>query len=443
MEKIINRGLEGMLEFPCDVERLENGNTLITDAGDETEQGSEIIEVNPLGQIIWNYTGDLRFAHSAKRLKNGNTLISDTNNNRVLEVNTDGEIIFSTDNWNDGTGKLSDKSHLHYPNDAHIVEDNKLLITDRNNNRCLIVDRDGKIEWCYQEGLRHPHNCDLLDNGNVLIADSDDNNILEVNRAGKVVWSLSDVNQDIELTWPRDADLLESGNLLITDSKNSRVIEVNREGDIEWEYTVDYFSNFYEADRLPGGNILISDQQHHQVLEVDEYGNVIWNFRNLRNPNNIFTGIKNGSLKKKDNKNWPKNWILYSRFAEGGGSLDWEKNEKGREYPVLQNDSLGVLCLQQLIAVVPGRTYSMAGKLKAEDMAEDSFTYLQMAFLDEKGGLVEDAAEAPKGIIFEGDMNWTEDTLQARAPENSSSVELRIAICGSGKVGAKDIMFFG
>ena len=43
---------EGIVEFPCDVERLPDGNTLITDAGDERGEGSEIVEVDPEGRIV-------------------------------------------------------------------------------------------------------------------------------------------------------------------------------------------------------------------------------------------------------------------------------------------------------------------------------------------------------------------------------------------------------
>ena len=62
----------GRLDWPADVERLPNGNTLITDAGYWSGQGSEILEVDVLGNIVWKYDKDLRFAHSAKLLPNGN-----------------------------------------------------------------------------------------------------------------------------------------------------------------------------------------------------------------------------------------------------------------------------------------------------------------------------------------------------------------------------------
>ncbi len=77
----------GRLDWPADVERLPTGNTLITDAGYWSGQGSEILEVDLLGNIVWKYDKDLRFAHSAKLLPNRNILVTDTSNNRIIEIN--------------------------------------------------------------------------------------------------------------------------------------------------------------------------------------------------------------------------------------------------------------------------------------------------------------------------------------------------------------------
>lgn len=441
MNNIPQRGLAGMLEFPCDVERLENGNTLISDAGDEAGLGSEIIEVDPLGNIVWQYGEGLRFAHAAKRLKNGNTLISDTTNDRIIEVTKEGKIVFTSDEWGNGTGQLSDGSHLNYPNDAHLLEDGTYIITDRNNNRCVIADRNGKVIWFYDEDIKHPHNCDMLPNGNVIIANSDGRTVIEVNPDKEIVWEYGDGSTEM-LDWPRDADRLENGNTLIGDSKNSRVIEVTPDGKIVWCYQVDYFANFYDADKLPNGNVLISDQQHHQVIEVDPYGNIVWSFKNMTNPNVIHPRMKNGSFKFRGEDGLPQDWILFNRFSEGGGKVIWDEEEKPRPCPGLEFDRAGALCLQQVVAVKPGRTYKMVGKLRTQDLEEGSFAYLQMAFLDKFGGLIEDAAKAPKGTLFTGTNDWREDSFEAIAPKDATSVELRVVIMGKGKVWAKGLMFF-
>src|SRR4030066_265515 len=109
------RGIPGNVEMPLAVERLPNGNTLIADAGDEAGFGSEIVEIDPVGNIVWNYNEGLRFAHSGRRLRNGNTLITDTTNNRLVELTPDKKIAMNSDHWSGGTGEPSDGSHLPSP----------------------------------------------------------------------------------------------------------------------------------------------------------------------------------------------------------------------------------------------------------------------------------------------------------------------------------------
>ncbi|MCK9478893.1 MAG: hypothetical protein M0R40_05255 [Firmicutes bacterium] len=437
----VKRGISGMLEFPCDVERLANKNTLITDAGDETSQGSEIIEVDLLGKVVWRYGDNLIFAHSAERLENGNTLISDTTNNRVIEVNPNGEMVFTSDGWSDGTGLLSDGTHLHYPNDCKMLTDGSMLITDRNNDRCLVCSKKGVVLWSYDFEIKHPHNCSITPQGTFLIADSDGNRIIEVNKEKEIVWQCDKAGGK-QLNWPRSAVRLDDGNTLICDSRNSRVVEVNVENELVWAFEVSYFANFYKAVKLPCGNVLISDQQHHQVLEVDRFKNIVWQFRNYRNTNTIHQRLKNGSFKQRGNTSDapPEDWILFNRFSEGGGKVIWDENESPRPCPGLEYDRNGVVYLQQIVAVEPGRTYKMAGKLKTQLYDKNSFAYLQMAFLDNLGGLIEDASVAPKGNMFVGENDWQEDVFEATAPQNAFAAELRIVLCGRGRIFAKSIM---
>lgn len=433
--------LQGILEFPCDVERLPNGNTLITDAGDETCVGSEVIEVDPRGQIVWRYDQGLNFAHSAKRLDNGNTLITDTLNDRVIEVSPEGRIVWSSAMLGGGSGKLSDGTRLCYPNDAHELPDGTLLVTDRNNNRCVIFDRQGKVVWQYSGELKHPHNADLLPNGHVLVVNSDTNVVLEVNRAGEVVWRYDHCSGE-GLSFPRDADRLENGNTLITDSRHHRVIEVTPHGREVWRFGVDYYASFYEADRLPNGNTLISDQHHHRILEVDPFGNIVWQFRNRRFFRPVHPRLINGSFKQRDADGSPSHWLLFNRFAEGGGRLIWDETAQPRPCPGLEFDRSGALCLVQYVGVIPGVQYTLAGQIRTEGVAEGKMACFQLFFLDEYGGPCENTAQAPKGQAFTGTTDWTQDQVQAVAPARARSVEVRLFINGPGKAWMKGLMLF-
>jgi hypothetical protein len=89
------------------VRRLEHGGYLVCHEADGT-----IREYDRSGKVIWRYQLDLGGrprsnghgpeghgveVYGAIRLKNGNTLIGGGNNNRVLEVNNDGKIVWSID----------------------------------------------------------------------------------------------------------------------------------------------------------------------------------------------------------------------------------------------------------------------------------------------------------------------------------------------------------
>jgi hypothetical protein len=431
------RGLPGVLEFPCTAVRLPNGNTLIADAGDDVGAGSEVIEVDPRGQIVWNFHGGLRFVHSAVRLPDGHTLLADTTNDRLLEVTPEGRVAFDTDRLGGGTGRLSDGSRLSYPNNAVALEDGSLLVTDRNHDRCLIMDRAGGVRWQYGEGIRHPHNAERLENGNVLLADSDANRVIEISPDKRVVWFYGDGSPQM-LHWPRHARRLPGGNTLIADSKNSRVIEITPLGDIQWCFKVDYFAKFYYAEKLPGGNVLIADQQGHRVLEVDPAGTVVWAFRNYLYPNPIFPRLRNGSFKERGANGWPQDWILMRRFSEGGGDVIWDEQAQPRPCPGLAYDRQGALCLQQTIRAVPGLTYHMAGQLRSADLAGHACFHL--AFVDAMGAAIHDAPQIPRGRAVEGTTEWTPDRFEAVAPPTATAVEVRLFITGKGRAWMKGVM---
>ena len=426
---------KGVLEFTCDVERLPNGNTVITDAGDEWGNGSEVFEVDPTGSRVWHCQEPLRFAHSGKRLPDGNTLIADTLNDRIIEVSPRGEVVFSSDNWGNGTGRLSDGTHLSYPNDAHKQPDGSYLITDRNNDRCVITDADGTVLWEFSQDIRHPHNADLLENGNILLANSDRDEIWEISPSKEIVWRFGDGEE--KLSFPRDADRLENGNTLITDSRNHRVIEVTPDKKIIWEYRVSYYASFYEADRLENGNTLIADQHHHQVLEVDPYGAIVWQFRNRRTSAKTMAKLTNGFFKKRDARDFPDNWYLYTRFAEGGGRYLYENGAPGIEF-----DRHGILCLVQYIAVQPGSRMVFNGKIKTEDIEEGSFACFQAFFLDCYGGPICNTIEAPKTTMLTGSNDWTSETTVFEVPAGATTMELRLMLNGKGRAFMKDLMMF-
>jgi hypothetical protein len=428
-----------VLDKPLGIERLPNGNTLITDGGGAyyTMTDAAILEVNPAGEIVWLYAGGpvvsgsrtMAFPHSAERLADGDTLISDTGHDRVFRVNAAGDIVWTSDDWGGGSGALSDGSHLHYPNDAELLDNGHLLITDRNNDRVIEVDAAGQVVWSYGQ-LTRPHNGDRLANGNTLIANSEENVIVEVSPAGEIVWSYG--GQGV-LDWPRDADRLADGHTLITDSRGNRVVEVDPGGQVVWSFTD--LALPYEADRLPDGNTLIADNSHRRAIEVDPAGEIVWSFRNFQET--LPTALQNGSFEDDaDGDSLPDGWYPADLNAEGEAQFLWDGTvvKEGKHSAGGQYRGEGRMSWLQVVAVQPETDYQFSGWLKAQILS--GVVAYQLWFVDELGGPIgEPITVAP----HQASTDWVKDEIEVRAPASAAAVQIWGQIIADGRAWFDDV----
>jgi hypothetical protein len=419
------------LDKPLGIERLPNGNTLITDGGGAyyTTTDAAILEVSPAGEVVWLHTGVLAFPHSAERLSNGDTLISDTSNDRVFAVDGAGAMVWSSDDWGDGIGTLSDGSHLHYPNDAELLENGNLLVTDRNNDRVIEVDMDGQILWIYDR-LTRPHNGDRLPDGNTMIANSEGNRVIEVTPAGEIVWSYGGGD---ELDWPRDADRLANGNTLITDSRHNRVLEVDPNGQMVWSFAG--LALPYEADRLPNGNTLIADNSHRRAIEVDPGGEIVWSFRNFEE--NLPAMLQNGGFEDDaDGDGLPDGWYPADLNAEGEAEFLWDGTvvKEGKRSAGGQYRGEGRMSWLQVVAVQPDADYRFSGYLKAQILS--GVVAYQLAFVDDLGGPVgEPITVAP----YQTSTDWVRDEIEVHTPPEAAAVQIWGQIIADGRAWFDDV----
>jgi len=122
----------GIVEFPCDVERLPNGHTLICDAG--TRPGRQRNRRGDARRpIVWRYGDGLRFAHSAKRLPNATPLLPNHEQSRD-RVTGDGGVDFTSESWAAARAH-SPTARARIPEQGHAAPRRSLLITDRNHDR--------------------------------------------------------------------------------------------------------------------------------------------------------------------------------------------------------------------------------------------------------------------------------------------------------------------
>jgi hypothetical protein len=404
-----------VLDRPLGIEPLPDGNVLITDGGGAfyTLTDAAILEVDRDGKVVWTYVGDLTFPHSAERLSDGTTLISDTANDRVFRVDSSGQIVWTSDAWGSGNGTLSDGSHLRYPNDAELLENGHLLITDRNNDRVVEVTAEGQVVWQYDQ-LNRPHNADRLANGNTLVCNSEDDLVVEVNPQGEVVWKFGDA---FPLRWPRDADRLANGNTLITDTRNGRVLEVTPDKQVIWSYSG--LALPYEADRLPNGDTLIADNDHNQVIEVNPGGQEVWKFRNF--PETYPSVLQNGDFED-GAAGSPAGWYPADMNAEGPVTFTWDgrTTQRGQHSAAITYLGEGRASWLQVVAVEPGQDYHFSGFLRA-DLRRGIAVY-QLWFLDPLGGPIGEPITVEPAL--EGSTNWQEASIDERAPEGAAAVQI-------------------
>lgn len=197
----------GGMDKPQDVERLPNGNTLITVYAEQ-----RVIEVNSAGTIVWEKTGLIE-PMDAERLPNGNTLITEYGGNRVIEIDNGGSIV-----W--------EKTGLDRPFDAERLGNGNTLITECGANRVIEVGNGG-IVW-EKTGLNAPVDAERLCNGNTLITEHVGMKVSEVDSAGNEVWNKTGLHV------PKDAERLGNGNTLIAECGANRVIEVDSSGATVW-----------------------------------------------------------------------------------------------------------------------------------------------------------------------------------------------------------------
>jgi hypothetical protein len=256
-------------------------------------------------------------SHSGGFNRPGNLLISDQFNNRVIEIDRSGAIV-----WQFGIGPadVSARSIIGV-NDAQRVGSSTLMAgtgappgsepacpTGCADNRVILVDDDKRIVWQYGQfgvtgagdgQLSAPVQSTYLPNAHVLITDQGNERIIDVSVAShRIVWQYGTtgvigMGAD-QLNNPNSAELLENGHILISDENNNRAIEVDRHKNIVATFTAGgTVSGVAFTSRLENGNTLLTDSNNNRIVEVDGADKIVWqyatNTESASNPNPLPT----------------------------------------------------------------------------------------------------------------------------------------------------------
>jgi hypothetical protein len=248
----------------------------------------------------------------------GNILIADQFNNRVIEVEPNGSIVWS---FGLGPNDFSEQSIVGV-NDAQRVGRLTLMagtgtpagvVSQAPNgavdNRVILVNPIGKVVWQYgqfgQTGsgpdlLNVPVQCTWLPNTHVLITDQANNRIIEVNLGKEIVWQYpgTNTNPADQLNNPNSAELLENGHILISDENNNRAIEVTRDDRIVKTFTAGGTVGAVAfSSRLENGHTLLTDAGGSRAVEVDTNDKVVWQYVTNTEPLSVAAPLPTRSVR--------------------------------------------------------------------------------------------------------------------------------------------------
>lgn len=141
------------------VRKLASGNYLVCQ-----EAEGKVREYDPQGKIVWSYALDLGGrpragghgveghgveVFGAIRLTNGNTLIGGGNNNRVLEVDPEGKVVWSVGHDELPGIQLAWVTTLHALPNGNVIVGN--CHAGPKNPQLFEVTRDKKVVWTFND----------------------------------------------------------------------------------------------------------------------------------------------------------------------------------------------------------------------------------------------------------------------------------------------------
>ncbi|MCB9953763.1 MAG: hypothetical protein H6824_22550 [Planctomycetaceae bacterium] len=234
------------------LKQLPNGN-LLTQLS-----WTHIVELNPAGEIVWEYDsgkmngneGKRIEVHAFQRLDNGLTMIVENGVGRIIEVDRDGVIKHST------AFKVSKPNAHRDCRQARKLENGNYLLCHEGDGRVTEYSPSGEIVWDYNIPLfgKEPaqghgpeawgnqcYNALRLTNGNTLIATGNGHSVIEVTPKKEIVWHLAQHDlPGITLAWITSLEVLPGGNMILGNCHagpdNPQLIEVNRDKKVVWTF---------------------------------------------------------------------------------------------------------------------------------------------------------------------------------------------------------------
>ena len=255
-------------ESTRDGQVLQNGNILLALSKSENYPGGAVVEVPPAGttggKIVFEFAGTQSEINTVQRLENGNTLVVEAGARpRILELDRRGRIAIEL-----ALRGQTDNHHMQSRMTRKLAQGHYLVpqLLDRVVRQYT---PKGDIAWEYKTPDEPkdawPFTAIRLDNGNTLITCTHANMVIEVDAAGAIVWKVS--NADFEkpfLNDPCGAQRLANGNTVICSyavgEGGTKLVEVTREKKVVWTFVESDGPGIHEVQILATDGVTLPER---------------------------------------------------------------------------------------------------------------------------------------------------------------------------------------
>jgi DNA-binding beta-propeller fold protein YncE len=258
-------------------------------------RNNRLLEVTPDKRIVFEFPSPLldiyRGNDDVYFAPDGNKLVVNEEDNydlHFIDYKTRTLIYtYGTSNMR-GTGP----GYLNFPDDARLLSDGRILVSDIRNCRILFIDPKTSAvlkQWGTTGVCKHnppvtfayPNDVTPLENGDFLVTEIPSAWITRLDPAGHIVWSL----KGPDLRYPSDAMPAKDGNIVVADYvRPGGIVLFNPyTHKVLWEYRVASGETMLDhpslAEELPDGDILLNDDWRDRVLVIDrQTKQIIWQY---------------------------------------------------------------------------------------------------------------------------------------------------------------------
>jgi outer membrane protein assembly factor BamB len=273
------------------------GPLLIADRGND-----RLLEVDPHGRVVWSFPrpGDLapgqtfHVPDDAFFSADGKYIVATQEDDFVFSVI---DVAKHRIVWRYGTPGVpgSGPNRLWNPDDAMLLRDRHVVVADIKNCRVLVIPfgahtpsrvfGDGRCRHAPPDRLGSPNGAFPNRSGNLVVTEINGNWVDEMTRDGKVALSV----HPPRVAYPSDTSEIAPGVYLTADySDPGAVVIFDRKGRERWRFAprdADALRHPSLALPLPNGDFLVTDDGGHRVVVVDPTTNrVVWQYGQTGRP---------------------------------------------------------------------------------------------------------------------------------------------------------------